>query len=420
VSSTSPAFNHTPFTIRCLRCSSPSAKCERCGLDARRVWEVSRTAIDGDLEHPVLLLITVSVHRCDACSRHFRVQPPFLRKNALYVERVRLKAILSVYEDGMPFRRVAKRLARDFWMKPSEAMIRRWCREFADELDFVGDYQAWVVEEFSGILCVDEVYQDKLALLIAVDPATSDGDRLVGYELIHGRVDRKEVEDFLSRLKCAGMDPEEVVTDGSPLYPNPLKEVWPHAAHQLCLFHESRLVTAEIYKARGALRKVVPKPPPASPPRRLLGRPRKKYPSPEKLAAHRAAIVRVYALHEQGVSIRGIRRCTGHSRNTIKRWLRGKIPKEIAQTEFPTEWILEEILGEGGASEEEPLIPEAPSPWSSWEEVSKVRNLLWNVRYVILRRPEHLTKKDREKLGLLLESPVGEEVRLLRGFLEEW
>lgn len=334
------------------------------------------------------------------------------------------KAVYSVYQDGMALRRVTTRLARDFWVKPSEAMIRRWCKEFAEGLDFEEDYQRWVVEEFSGILCVDEVYQDKLALLLAVDPASPDvGDRLVGHELIHGQVERKDVEDFLSRLKRAGIEPEEVVTDGSPLYPGSLKEVWPTAVHQLCLFHESRLVTGEIYKARAALRKVLPKPPPIPSTRRLLGRsPKKKCPSPQKRAAHRAAIARVYALHEQGVSIRGIRRRTGHSRNTIKRWLRGEIPKEIAQAEFPTEWMLEEIFGEGVASEqeEEPLIPEVPSPWNSWEEVRKVRNLLWDVRYVLLRRPEHLTEKDREKLGFLLDSPIGEEVRLMRGFLEEW
>jgi lambda repressor-like predicted transcriptional regulator len=424
VSPTLPALNYAPCTVRHVRHSLLSAECEQCGQPARRVWERSRSAIDIDLDHPVLLLVTVSVHRCPDCSRYFRAQPSFLRKNAVYAERVRQKAVLSVYEDGMPFRRVTGRLARDFWVKPSEAMIRRWCRDYSDGLDFEGDYQAWVVEEFSGVLCVDEVYQDKLALLLAVDPATPDGDRLVGYELIHGQVERKDVEDFLSRLKCAGIEPEEVVTDGSPLYPNSLKGVWPTAAHQLCLFHESRLVTAEIYKAREGLRKVVPKPPMTPSRRGLLGRPRKKCPSPEKLGAHRAAIARVLTLHEQGVSIRGIRRRTGHSRNTIKRWLRGEIPKEIVQAELPTEWILEEILGEGVASEqgeeEQPLIPEAPSPWSSWEEVRKVRNLLWDVRYVILRRPEQLTEKDREKLEFLFESPVGEEVRLLRGFLEEW
>ena len=117
------------------------------------------------------MLVTVSVHRCRDCSHYFRAQPSFLRKNAVYAERVRQKAILSVYEDGMPFRRVTGRLARDFWVKPSEAMIRRWCKDFAEGLNFEEDYQRWVVEEFSGVLCVDEVYQDRLALLLAVDPA---------------------------------------------------------------------------------------------------------------------------------------------------------------------------------------------------------------------------------------------------------
>jgi transposase len=343
-----------------------------------------------------------------------------LRKNAVYAERVREKAVSSVYEDGMPFRRVTRRLARDFWVEPSEAMIRRWCQQYADGLDFESDYQRWVVEEFSGVLCVDEVYQDRLALLLAVDPASPDGDRLVGYELIHGRVERKDVEDFLSHLKRAGIEPDEIITDGSPLYPGSLKEVWPQAAHQLCLFHETRLVTGEIYKARAALRKSVPKPPPTFPQQRLLGRPR-KCPIPEKLAAHRQAIARVYALHEQGVSIRGIRRRTGHSRNTIKRWLRGEIPKEIAGAELPTAWMLDEIFGERVSEQEEkPLTPEVPSPWSSWEQVRKVRNLLWDVRYVILRRPDHLTERDREKLDFLFESPIGEQVQSIRGFLEEW
>jgi hypothetical protein len=34
------------------------------------------------------------------------------------------------------------------------------------------------------ILCVDEVYQGDLALLLAVDPAALDGDQLVGYTLL--------------------------------------------------------------------------------------------------------------------------------------------------------------------------------------------------------------------------------------------
>ena len=89
----------------------------------------------------MLLLVSVSVHHCSSCSCYFRIQPPFLRPNAVYTERVREKAVLSVYEDGMAFRRVSSRLARDFWVSSSEAVVRRWRRDYAEGLDFEGDYR---------------------------------------------------------------------------------------------------------------------------------------------------------------------------------------------------------------------------------------------------------------------------------------
>jgi hypothetical protein len=65
-------------------------------------------------------------------------------------------------------------------------------------------------------------------------------------------------------------------------------------------------------------------------------------------------------------------------------------------------------------------MPEVPAPWSSWEQVREVGNLLWESRYIMLRRPDHLAQKDQQKLKLLFESPVvGEPVRLMRSLLEE-
>lgn len=49
-----------------------------------------------------------------------------------------------------------------------------------------------------------------------------------------------------------------------------------------------------------------------------------------------------------------------------------------------------------------------------------MRKLLWDCRYVMLTRPDHLTEEDRENLRFLLESPVGEQVGLVREFLEGW
>ena len=56
---------------------------------------------------------------------------------------------------------------------------------------------------------------------------------------------------------------EVITTDGSKLYPTALAEVWPQAAHQLCLFHETRRVTQAVMKAINAIRKSLPEPPPA-------------------------------------------------------------------------------------------------------------------------------------------------------------
>ncbi len=141
---------------------------------------------------------------------YFRAQPPFLRPDVIYTNRVVSKAVASVFEDGMAMRRVSNRLARDFYVHPSEGIIRQWCRTYQASFDFATDYQPWVVENFSGILCVDEVYQGRLALLLAVDPAAPNGDRLVGYQLMDESVTSQEVETFLEQLKEVGVDPDEV------------------------------------------------------------------------------------------------------------------------------------------------------------------------------------------------------------------
>jgi len=105
-------------------------------------------------------------------------------------------------------------------------MVRLWCRAYADKIDFAGDYR--VVANFSGILCVDEVYQGDLALLLAVDPAAPDGDRLVGYTLVPKtrEVDQGMVKAFVDRLRSAAITPDQIITDDSRLYPSVLAETW--------------------------------------------------------------------------------------------------------------------------------------------------------------------------------------------------
>jgi transposase len=368
----------------------------------------------------------------------------------------------------MALRRVTARLARDFWVRPSEGMIRSWCRTHGAKFDFAADYQPWVVSEFSGILCVDEVYQDRLALLLAVDPAAPEGDRLVGYQLVHGTIDGPAVEGFLSHLNAVGIVPDEVITDGSQLYLTVLAQVWPRAAHQLCLFHETRRVTTAVMKVIQAIRRELPQPP-SAPGSTGGGQLRSQPPSdnPSDPAHQRwywrqgqrhTQIAQVHALAQQGLSQRAIARQTGHHRHTIRRWLQQRIPDVPAAVagELPAhaalpapqqrqllkaqrrqqvhllaqqgfsysaiahqvdlhrltikQWLQQEpppSAGDEPAPAEqanEPLPP--PAPWSTWAEVRQVREALQAHRFLLLRRPEHLQPEEQALIAALLASPI--------------
>jgi hypothetical protein len=54
---------------------------------------------------------------------------------------------------------------------------------------------------------------------------------------------------FLSNLKSWGLLPWVVVTDDSNLYPTVLADLWPHARHQLCVFHILKNINNLIIKA---------------------------------------------------------------------------------------------------------------------------------------------------------------------------
>src|SRR4029450_4508573 len=96
-----PRVNCPPCAVRRVRWSLPEARCDRCQRVAPCVWEAQRTALDLDLDRPVLLLVTVSVHQCRGCGHFFRAQPPFLRPDATYTNRVVARAVASVFDDGM-------------------------------------------------------------------------------------------------------------------------------------------------------------------------------------------------------------------------------------------------------------------------------------------------------------------------------
>ena len=265
-------MEHWFFEVKVVEYAPQTANCPHCGAPSKRHSKRVRHPIDIDLDHPVILECIVGVYKCPNGCGFFRIQPPFLSKGAHYTNRAKEKCVVSIRDDQMPISSVPQRVARDFSIYPVKSTIHLWYNQAGKQLDLFQDYEPWVVRTFSGVLCVDEVYDKHLCLLLATDPLNG---KTVGFR-ISQRGTKEEVGKFFAYLKGIGIDPEVVVSDGSPLYPEAIAQYFPQAKHQLCLFHFIRKLTKGLLKAVSEYRKALP-----GPPKRRRGRPRKGEPQPE-------------------------------------------------------------------------------------------------------------------------------------------
>ena len=108
----------------------------------------------------------------------------------------------------------------------------------------------WALEAFSGYAAVDELYEGPYCVLSAVDNRQY---KRVMYEVLDHDPTHDDIEVFLGRLKTA-LDEREltlqgITTDGSQLYPEPIRKVFGDVPHQLCTFHVIKDLTKGVLKA---------------------------------------------------------------------------------------------------------------------------------------------------------------------------
>src|SRR5262249_21377856 len=100
---------------------------------------------------------------------------------------------------------------------------------------------------FSGYLAIDEVYDGPFCILSVVDNRRYN--RLAFRVLDHNPTQddvRDLLKQFTGQLDRRGLVVLGVTTDGSSLYPEVLKELWPDARHQLCEFHVIKEITQAV------------------------------------------------------------------------------------------------------------------------------------------------------------------------------
>lgn len=117
-------------------------------------------------------------------------------------------------------------------------------------------YLDWGLIDFSGYIAIDELYDGPFCVLSIVDNRTYK--RLL-YQVLDHDPAHKDIVAFLHRLRMAlrlrGLRLFGVTTDGSPLYPEPLREVFGDVPHQICEFHIIKELTKTILRAVAQVRK---------------------------------------------------------------------------------------------------------------------------------------------------------------------
>jgi transposase-like protein len=151
-----------------------------------------------------------------------------------------------------------------------------------------GAYLDNALADFSGYLAIDEVYDGPFCILSVVDNRRY---KRLAFRVLDQDPTQDDVRAFLTEFKGQldrrDLSVRGITTDGSSLYPEVLKELWPKARHQLCEFHVLKEIVKTVLHALAKLRKEMT----AQIPKQPRGRPSKERQGQTWLIAYRKRCV---------------------------------------------------------------------------------------------------------------------------------
>lgn len=112
--------------------------------------------------------------------------------------------------------------------------------------------------DFSGYIAVDELYDGNTCLLALVD---NRRHRRLMFEILDHTPKHEDIVAFFQRFKGEmekrGSRLLGITTDGSPLYPDPILQVFGSIPHQICVFHVIKEINKAILKAVASVRREI-------------------------------------------------------------------------------------------------------------------------------------------------------------------
>jgi len=124
------------------------------------------------------------------------------------------------------------------------------------EVAVKSEYIDEALSEFSGYIAADELYDGPFCVLFIVD--NHKFNRLY-YEVLDHNPTHEDMTAFFKRFKAMldarGLTLKGITTDGSPLYPEPIAEIFGEIEHQSCQFHIIKEINKDIIKTVAGVRR---------------------------------------------------------------------------------------------------------------------------------------------------------------------
>jgi len=208
--------------------------CPQCGRNGKRKQVVTRQIRHLAAVHRRAWIVArVGVYRARcSCSKYFQAAIPGVPYKGRYSLEVRNYVSNALIRDRMPYRLVQQRLKEDHLLAVSLDYIHRCFLWAHAQIDQEAHWQ-FVLANFSGVLCIDEVHDSGRTILFATDPLN---DFTVSFQLVEVN-EQVHMDAFLQQLKDRGLQVLVAISDGSPLYKDSLQSHWADIEHQLCVFH---------------------------------------------------------------------------------------------------------------------------------------------------------------------------------------
>jgi hypothetical protein len=121
-------------------------------------------------------------------------------------------------------------------------------------------YFDWAFKNFSGYIAIDEVYDGPFCILSVVD---NRAYKRLTYRVLDRAPTAEDILELLQSFRAILLRRElmlqGITTDGSSLYTEPVRTVFPSVRHQICEFHVKKEFNKSVLKAVAQIRRELDK-----------------------------------------------------------------------------------------------------------------------------------------------------------------